>query len=506
MKASGSPPSAGFLQRTLGRIFLAEDGPAMLAVALFALVALVLSIQPLIEAVQHIPLSRAYNEGWNAYHALRVLEGTPLYPVSATEIANNYPPLSFLVVAGVASLMPGQDIVVAGRFVALAALLGTVALLYSMLIAAGTRRWVAAAVALAFYCFVGTWARVYIAMNDPQWLAQVLSLLGAWIVWRHSESPKALALAAAVMAIAGFAKPVVLAVPTATFIWLMIYNRRGLMAWLAGAIVTGVMGLALCVWLYGDGFVEGVFKTPRVWSTAVAAANLTGWRNILIVLAVLIGLALWEFFRAERRIPQDRFALWYLLAAIGWTAAMMFGDGISINALFEPIIASCLVVGLALERMLRSQSRLLGTLFVPHVVLAAVGMFICLGAYQRVGVALEELGALDQRRRDTAEAVEALSQVKGPVACEQLLLCFWADKHVPFDFFNFGQRIALDTEAREGFIQQVDGRNYAALQFIRPQSLGSFRLPQPVNDAIARNYAIAYTSSVGVVATPAASQ
>ena len=499
MKASGSPP-AGFLQR----VFLTENGPALLAVALFALVAIVLSIQPLIEAVQHIPLSRAYNEGWNAYHAKRVLEGAPLYPVSATEIANNYPPLSFLLVGAIAKIMPGQDIVVTGRFVALAALLGTALLVYSMLVFAGTRRWVAVAVTLAFYCFVGTWARVYIAMNDPQWLATVLSLLGAWIVWRHPQSSRALALAAAVMAIAGFAKPVVLAVPTATAIWLLINNRRGLMVWLASAIVTGVGALAICAWVYGDGFVQGLLHTPRVWSRDVAAANLAGWRNILVVLAVLIAIALWQFFRAERRTPQDTYALWYLIAAIGWTAVMMFGDGISINALFEPVIACCLLVGLALERLLSSQSRVIGTVFVTHVVLAAVGLVICMGALQRVGVALEELGALDARKRDTAAAVQALEQVEGRVACEQLLLCFWANKHVQFDYFNFGQRIALDQQARETFIQEVDSHGYAALHFIRPQSLGSYRLPQAVNDAIARNYAITYTSSVGALATPAA--
>lgn len=503
MKANGSPLPAGFLQRTFGRIFLTEDGPALLAVSLFALVALVLSIQPLIEAVQHIPLSRAYNEGWNAYHAKRVLEGTPLYPVSATEIANNYPPLSFLVVGAIAMVVPGQDVVVAGRLVALAALLGTAVLLYSMLVAAGTRRWVAAAVMLAFYCFVGTWARAYIAMNDPQWLAQGLSLLGASIVWRYPHSSRALALAAVIMAVAGLAKNVVLAIPAATALWLLIYNRRGLVVWLGSAIATALLATAICVWVYGDGFLAGLLSTPRVFSRDVAAANLQGWRNLLLVLAALSGIALWQLFRAQSRTTHETWVVCYLAFAICSTAAMMFGDGISINALFDPVIACSLLVGLGLERLLRSQSRLLGTVFVTHAVLAAVGLMICFGALQRVGVALEELGALDKRRRDTAETVQALAQVQGRVACESLLLCFWANKHVEFDYFNFGQRIALDAEARRAFIQEIDSHSYAALHFINPKSLGSYRLPAAVNDAIARNYAITSASSVGVLAAPA---
>lgn len=43
MKASGLSPPAGFLQRTFGRIFLAADGSALLAVSRSALVAIVLS-------------------------------------------------------------------------------------------------------------------------------------------------------------------------------------------------------------------------------------------------------------------------------------------------------------------------------------------------------------------------------------------------------------------------------------------------------------------------------
>jgi hypothetical protein len=97
----------------------------------------------------------------------------------------------------------------------------------------------------------------------------------------------------------------------------------------------------------------------------------------------------------------------------------------------------------------------------------------------------------------------ALAQVEGKVACESLLLCFWANKHVEFDYFNFGQRIALNAEARQAFIQEVDSHGYAALQFNNSKPLGSYRLPPAVNGATARHYAITYASSVGVLAAPA---
>src|ERR1700760_2264389 len=42
-----------------------------------------------------------YNEGWNSYFVARVLDGLPLYPDRSTHLINNYPPLSFYIVAAV---------------------------------------------------------------------------------------------------------------------------------------------------------------------------------------------------------------------------------------------------------------------------------------------------------------------------------------------------------------------------------------------------------------------
>ena len=62
---------------------------------------------PLQALFAHIPLS--YNEGWNAFHALRLRSGGPLYPPVAPALFINYPPLSFYIVGSLASLI-GDDI------------------------------------------------------------------------------------------------------------------------------------------------------------------------------------------------------------------------------------------------------------------------------------------------------------------------------------------------------------------------------------------------------------
>ncbi len=66
-----------------------------------------------------VPAPLDPNEGWNAAHALRLLAGGPLYPPRESLMVNNYPPLSFYLVAALTTV--AGDAVVAGRIIASAA-------------------------------------------------------------------------------------------------------------------------------------------------------------------------------------------------------------------------------------------------------------------------------------------------------------------------------------------------------------------------------------------------
>src|ERR1700712_5311980 len=59
-----------------------------------------------------------YNEGWNALYIDRVNSGGALYPGPDELLLNNYPPLSFVIVAGLARLV--GDAMTAGRLVSAA--------------------------------------------------------------------------------------------------------------------------------------------------------------------------------------------------------------------------------------------------------------------------------------------------------------------------------------------------------------------------------------------------
>jgi hypothetical protein len=62
-----------------------------------------------------------YNEGWNAFFALKAMRMENLYSSPGTLVQNNYPPLSFYIVGLIGTLIGDQ--VIAGRLVSLASML-----------------------------------------------------------------------------------------------------------------------------------------------------------------------------------------------------------------------------------------------------------------------------------------------------------------------------------------------------------------------------------------------
>src|SRR5260370_9273021 len=86
-------------------------------IALLAVLAVYFMVWPVWRV--GFPIEIAQNEGWNAYHADAAMGAAPLYPPTDTLIINNYPPLSFYVVGGLAQVF--GDALYVGRALSLMA-------------------------------------------------------------------------------------------------------------------------------------------------------------------------------------------------------------------------------------------------------------------------------------------------------------------------------------------------------------------------------------------------
>src|SRR5206468_719118 len=115
----------------------------------------------------------AYNEGFNAYHALAAWHGK-LYGSTFTPL--NYPPLSFCLLR----LFP--DPLMAGRFIALLSLF-LCCIFVSVIVYETTRDMLASILSglLTLSIFLGI-AEFYVGMNDPQLLAQAV-MLGSFLMY-----------------------------------------------------------------------------------------------------------------------------------------------------------------------------------------------------------------------------------------------------------------------------------------------------------------------------------
>ena len=435
---------------------------------------------PLQALFAEIPLS--YNEGWNAFHSLRLRTGGPLYPPVSPAIFINYPPLSFYLVAGLAHFI-GDDII-AGRILALAALAVTTLNVGLAARHLGASIEIALATALAFFCFIALFFTDYVAVNDPQWLALAFQSTGLVILLSGHRGWRTLILIAALMVAGGLVKHNVLALPIATTLWLALEDRKSLRRWLISGIALAGVALLACVGLYGPAFIAQVIGNDRTFTLEVLVRVAAGWGPQLapFVIAALVGAWL------ARRDPFGRFIAIYLVVALAVGLLLMTGSGVIYNTLFDLVIAMMLGSALLLQR-------LVGTATTTRSKSIALALAVTLLAVRFIMLSPNAISvyaplATDLARQQAwAGTIERIRTEPLPVACETLALCYWAGRPSVIEFFNFGQRAMLNPGYGAAFAQHIERDEIGLIQ--REITGGAKRLPDDLEARIASHYRLA---------------
>lgn len=407
----------------------------------------------------HVPLDP--NEGWNAYHTAAAMRGAPLYPHGL--FFDNYPPLSFYAVG-----MFGGDPIVAGRVMALLALLGVAAAIVACLRMMGATK---AAALFAALWFVGGMLVFtdYVAMDDPQLMGHAVAMLGFVLLLRGDIVGAALA-----MTVALFVKHNLVALPLAVLVWLAVTDRRGALRFAATAIAAGVAGLLAFRLVHGASLLDEL-NSPREFSFAMLADGVRHWLAWGGAALIAAGALL------TRR--DDKHAVLvaiYALAAVALGTLFSGGAGVDMNAWFDAAIACALGAGLALDKL---PSRawhapaLAGAILLPLV----------------VGLVLHDDWP---SRQDAADRdIAFLEAQPGPALCEMLSLCYWAGKPEAVDVFNLGQAYATHARSDDALVALIAGRRFGAVEF---DSLDDFALTPRVKTALLANYRIDHEDDSGV--------
>lgn len=394
------------------------------ALALLAVAALWLLTAPLYRIGLWLELP---NEGWNATHALNAFTGA-LYPAPGSFIINNYPPLWFYLTGGLARL--DADPIFAGRIVAFLSFIATAVAIVVILRGLKASAGAALTGGLCFILIVAGLLDSYVGLSEPQMLAHALVAFGAALLVR-ADNARTAALAAVLTVIGMLTKQVVIALPLASLVWLSIYRRNLLLPWLIAGAITGFAALA--AWLALHAHVIGNMLFPRVFALSTLGKNLALVSKAAVPLVVFAAVA-WR----SRAVRDEAMTFAGFAIVAGIVALLIFGGarGVSINVVFDLVIAASIGLGLAWDRLdaLSPRANLWRT-----VVAAALLIRVAIGVpYANVALAFDtrERARLQEQSSTLAALRDRLKHVKGPVACETLSACVWAGHRNEVDLWK----------------------------------------------------------------------
>ncbi|WP_139315237.1 hypothetical protein [Mongoliimonas terrestris] len=439
---------------------------------------------PFLQIFQKVPLN--YNEGFNGYHVLALLGGEPLYPPLDAFSTNNYPPLSFHVVAALTPLF--GDPIIAGRFLAAASLLVS-GLNIAIVVFVLTRyRFAALLTPLVLLVYVGMWFNNYTAMNDPQWFGHALQTSGlAVFVTGRRLVPETgrLVLAVALLFLGGLVKHNLLVLPLALLIWLAIHDRRAALHFIAAGMVAVVVAAAVGWLLYGPSVFRSVFLHARVFDPQLMAHMMARHASAFAPFAVaMVALALLAWRDAGVQLVLLIYAVGLLVGvpALG-------GEGVNFNALFDVVLATCMGLMLfaaLLATRLEPAGLGFGTAFSLSAALMAAPL---LGGLTEANGAFKHWRWVGQREGEYLALIESLATTEGPVACHMLSMCLWAGKAFEVEVYNYGQKLKTGRVPSELLLERIRTGYYKRLQ-LQENFFEIGVVPENVEQAIRERYVV----------------
>ena len=374
----------------------------------------------------HAPLD--IDEGWNAMQSMRAFAGRPLYPALDALTANNYPPLSFYIVGGFGRIV--GDNIVAGRIVTLASETLTGGAIYAAVARLTSQpRW-AFIGTLLFWGFGATMLRHYVAMDDPQWLAEAAMSWALVLVLPSATSklsPSVAVFAAACLTVMGLlTKHNVIVIPLVITVWLALKDHKALLVWCLSGMLLSSVACGTMFALWGSAPFAGILNATRSYS--LSRMLLKGGPDLLALLPGLVACtSLWRL-RAQ---PAGRVPLLLLAVSVPLGLVQRSGDAVNVNAYFEAVIALSIAIPVACAAFPATAKRTLALAALPLLCLAPFAAADSVRQLFTRSTAVQLWDGVTTR----------LAKAQGSVACDDQSACYWAGRDANLDFFSLKQRL-----------------------------------------------------------------
>jgi len=428
----------------------------ILLVVLLAAIIAVLLVKPAIILPVEVPVN--YNEGWNAFHADRAIRGAALYPEITAHITNNYPPLSFYITGSLGSLL--GDNILAGRILNLISIF-----LIALNVGLITRRLgchpvIATFSGLIFIAYLARFADEYVASNTPQLMAHALMTAGLVIfLYLYGKRASFPALVPALMLLGGLTKHNLIPLPLSMTVWLFLNDCRSFKRWILISLVL-LSGLFISAYVfYGTDFFSALLNTPRRFVPYKLISMLRYW---MLPLTPLFGAAL-LLILLDRGNRHVQLVLLYILFSATWGVFTGLGEGVSVNSMFDLLIALAIAAGLAVKNL---QERLPSEALAGGLLIAYLMLPLIILLPQKL-LGLEDfLATFDKKRETMASDIGFIAAQMGPAACRNYSLCYWAGKEFEMDFFNTREKITAGVIDEDTISQLLADRYYSVIQLL----------------------------------------
>jgi hypothetical protein len=459
------------------------------AALMLALACVPATIRTIASIPAHAPLD--YNEGWMAYHAASVSAGQPLYPSPPRFFINNYPPLSFYVLAAIGRVT--GDPIAAGRALALV----TFVIVTLLLVRSARRMECSAAEAWfgggLFAAHVLAFSN-YAGINDPQFLAHAIAGAGLLTMLPAPRTNRTIAAGGALLALALFVKPNVVALPIALVGWLLVTDPRSAWRLIAAFVACTAAGLIVCIASYGPEFVHQL-SMPRAYSLRASETESLRWLVQRVWFAGVLAFAVWR----RRRDADLLLCAMYTVVSTAVGLTFLGSAGISRNVLLESDWALSLSAAVCLNRMARggaaAANRTRAVLICGYLALPIVAAATLARPEWRS--AAYWIAPRRDAAIDAARDVRFLAERPGAVFCETLALCFWAGAPPEVDLFTWGYRVRRGISRPEDLEELLAAHYFAAVQLEPPG-----RIDSRFYDALARSYRVHHVDRYGSLLVP----
>jgi hypothetical protein len=458
---------------------------------LLLMVVLILLIAPLTRMFYHVSIT--YNEGWTVYHSDTVAKRNQIYDTKDPFTPVVYPPL-FFYLEGLTGKLFGGNFLMIGRVFSFVGLIGT-AILAALIVHIYSGSAIGSVLAAIFFCgAVAAIAPQYVAMNDAQLPAHVLSAAGLWIYLKAIRNNSSLWPAALLVTTALFTKHNLIAVPAAISIDLLFRSRRSFLQWLLFVFAFIGTFTVLTFLFAGTGFLDQVIA-GRYMSFEKMLAQTRQFATFTLI--PLIVSVVWCV-----RNPQERVLILWLFLSIVIGIITSAGFGTAMNMFFDAFLSMAVILGIFISNMKPLPGALLPFLLFLSIEVAAISetqMLLSKNLQSRFA----------KQQAEYLSDVQFLKNQSYSAACGNPLLCFDAGKRLEFDPFNVSQRIITGRmkeydavrlfEAGRFRVVQIKEQHYEknSSRTSEPQMFADTFFTRNIIAAIRENYVVQRQSPTG---------